>query len=198
MIAYEHIHGARRCEIMVINLCGTLTGLRETFLISISLARFAPSRRKSCPRKLVSQFIVHILTAVPRLRPSAPPALSRGFNKSRGSFSSYPAAAETHGIKEISAAPVNLGLRCGAASWESRPACRYSTALRIPSEATTRFALSSALPREEARVLSFPDVRSMERLVSIMPMWRHFYILMDALCIPLLSLLANTEKKWYD
>ena len=60
--------------------------------------------------------------------PPPPPALSRGFNKSRGSFSSYPDAAETRGIKEISAAPVNLGFRCGAASWASRrPACRCST-----------------------------------------------------------------------
>ena len=72
MIAYEHIHEARRCEIMVINLSRTVIRLSETFLISISLARFAPLRRKSFPRKLVSQFIVHILTAVPRLRPSGP------------------------------------------------------------------------------------------------------------------------------
>jgi hypothetical protein len=49
----------------------------------------------------------------------APRALSRGFNKSRGSFPSQPAAAESHGIKEIYAAPVNLGLLCGTISWQA-------------------------------------------------------------------------------
>jgi hypothetical protein len=47
----------------------------------------------------------------------SPPALSRGFNKSRGSFTSHPAAAEPRGIKELSAAPVNLDLFRGAADW---------------------------------------------------------------------------------
>jgi hypothetical protein len=47
----------------------------------------------------------------------SPAALSPGFDKSRGSFSTHPAAAESCGIKELSADPVNLGVLRGAGDW---------------------------------------------------------------------------------
>lgn len=101
--------------------------------------------------------------------PAPPPLqpLARGFNKSRGSFSSYPAAAETHGIKEISAAPVNLGLGCDAASWESRPACRYSTTpyTQNPERGNHQICfVISTTTRRSSRSVSFPDIRGMECL----------------------------------
>lgn len=88
-----------------------------------------------------------------------PSALSGRFNKSRGGFSSYPAAAEFHGIKEICAAPVNLGLlrgAGGAVSWRhSRPTLNT---IRIFSEASTRFALLSAMPGDaEMRLVLSPS-----------------------------------------
>lgn len=79
----------------------------------------------------------------------SPPALSRGFNKSRESFPSYPStAAESRGIKELSEAPVNLGLLRGAASWSHGHLALNG--IRILSKATTGFVLSSVLPGDSA------------------------------------------------
>jgi hypothetical protein len=74
--------------------------------MSIRQPRFPPSSRSKIFSTKIG-FTVHRSNFDGR---HSPPALSRGFNKSQGSFSAHPAATEPRGIRELSAAPVNLGL----------------------------------------------------------------------------------------